>query len=80
MSRLLYFIFNLYANLIFIYVILSWMPGARERRFGQMITNLVEPYLMVIRSVLPKTGMLDFSPIIGYILIELALVGIVSFF
>ncbi len=78
MTGFIYFIFNFYANLIFIHIIISWIPGARQSRFGQTISMLVEPYLGTIRSFLPRIGMLDFSPIVGYILLELALYGIIN--
>ncbi len=78
MKGIIYFIFNLYANLIFIHVILSWIPGARQSRFGLIIASFVEPYLSVIRSFIPGMKVLDFSPIIGYILVELAMIGVLS--
>ncbi len=80
MRGIIYFIFNLYANLIFIHVILSWVPGARQSRFGLLVSSLVEPYLSVIRSFIPGMRVLDFSPIIGYLLIELAMIGVLSLF
>ena len=37
----------------------------------QAIDNLVEPLLAPIRRLLPQTGMLDFSPLILIILVQI---------
>ncbi len=78
MKLFLYLMFTTYANLIFIHVLISWIPNARTSRFAYIVASIVEPYLAVIRQYLPRFGMLDFSAIVGYLLIELALVGVQS--
>ncbi len=80
MKQILFFILNIYANLIFIYVLLSWFPRARYTKVGIFISNAVNPYLNVIRQMLPSTGQMDFSAVIGYIIIELAIYGVLAVF
>jgi YggT family protein len=61
---------NLLTILIFIWVILSWiMPPYNPVR--EALDRIVEPMLTPIRRVIPMAGMMDFSPMILMILIEL---------
>lgn len=61
---------NLLTILIFIWVILSWiMPPYNPVR--EALDRIVEPMLAPIRRVIPIAGMMDFSPMILMILIEL---------
>ena len=56
--------------LIFIWAILSWiMPPYHPVR--EALDRIVEPMLAPIRRVVPMMGMMDFSPIVLMILIEL---------
>ncbi len=80
MKQFLFFVLNLYANLIFIYVLLSWFPRTRYTKFGMFIANVVNPYLSVIRQMMPNTGRIDFSAVVGYIIIELAIYGVLTVF
>jgi len=49
---------------VLIYVLMSWFRLDRQNRFVRMIDSVVEPMLSLIRDKLPKTGMIDFSPIV----------------
>ena len=61
---------NLLTILIFIWVILSWiMPPYHPVR--EALDRIVEPMLAPIRRVIPLAGMMDFSPMILMILIQL---------
>jgi YggT family protein len=59
-------------------VILSWFPRARSNPLVQLLYTVTEPILGPIRSLLQKSplggpGMiLDFSPIIAFLFIQLA--------
>jgi len=58
---------------IFARVILSWFRpmGGPQGRFSQFIIDVTEPLLGTIRKILPRTGMLDLSPIVAFLFIEL---------
>lgn len=57
--------------LVFVSVILSYfMEPYHPVRRG--VDRIVEPMLMPIRRIVPLVGMLDFSPLILIILIQLA--------
>jgi YggT family protein len=61
---------NLLIILIFVWVILSWiLPPYHPVR--EALDRIVEPMLVPIRRVVPLVGMMDFSPMILMILIEL---------
>jgi len=62
---------NIMMVLIFIRVILSWLPGKAEK-FQAFIFSTTEPILGPIRKLIPPLGgMMDLSPIIAYLLLFL---------
>ena len=69
--------FNVIEWLIFIRILLSWIPMfGYSNPLGRLIYNLTEPILGPCRSMLEKSPlgggmMLDFSPIIALILMEI---------
>ena len=62
---------NVYIWVIIISVILSWFIRDPYHPLRQGVDNLVRPLLDPIRRMLPQTGMLDFSPLVLIILIQL---------
>ena len=50
-------------------VIISWLPISSEHPISVILHQVTEPILGPIRRVLPKLGMLDFSPIVAILLI-----------
>lgn len=67
---------QLYIFAVIIYVFMSWVPGARESRFGEFLEQLVEPYLEVFRKIIPPIGMIDISPIVAIIILNFARQGL----
>lgn len=62
---------RVYIWIVFISVILSWFIRDPYHPLRQGVDNLVRPLLDPIRRILPQTGMIDFSPLVLIILIEL---------
>ncbi len=60
-------------------VILSWLPQYMDSSFGRAIYQISEPILRPIRNMLPRTGMMDFSPMVALVIL-LILQAIVSSF
>lgn len=63
--------------LIFARILLSWLPMGYNNPIGQFLHNMTEPILGPARRMLEKSPlgggmMLDFSPIIALILMQLA--------
>ena len=50
-------------------VIISWLPISSENPIVVVLYQVTEPILGPIRAVLPRLGMLDFSPIVAILLI-----------
>lgn len=71
--------FQIYLYMIIAYVLLSWLPNARESVVGEWLAKLVEPFLSPFRRFIPPLfGMLDISPIVALITLQLAEVGLKS--
>ncbi|MCL2841217.1 MAG: YggT family protein [Defluviitaleaceae bacterium] len=58
-------------------IVLSWIQLGRGNRLVEVIFNLTEPFLAPIRALLQRSPlggsgmMIDFSPMIAFILIQL---------
>lgn len=63
-------IVQLITLLVIIYVFLSYFMSPYHP-VRAMISRFVEPMLQPIRNILPSTGMLDFSPIVLLILVQI---------
>jgi YggT family protein len=62
----LYQFLSLVQLLIIARVILSWVASPTSRNpVVQLIRNVTEPILAPIRSILPRTGMFDLSPMLA---------------
>ena len=59
-------------------VLMSWVNPRFEGAVGRFLYETTEPILAPIRRVLPQTGMIDFSPIVAFVLLTFlsALVGL----
>lgn len=66
--NLLYWIFWI---LILIRVVLSFVQINPYHPAVQMVYQLTEPILEPIRNLMPRTGMIDFSPLIALLLLGL---------
>ena len=77
-----------YLVLIFIRIIMSWIPRMPYNRylaaFLQFVTDVTDPYLNIFRRVLPPVrmgpGALDLSPIVAtlvLILVNAIVVGLI---
>jgi YggT family protein len=65
-------LFDIYTYILLARVLVSWFPIDPYNPLVQILYRLTEPLLAPIRRLLPQTGMLDFSPIVGFIAILLA--------
>ncbi|PYF07031.1 YggT family protein [Ureibacillus chungkukjangi] len=62
--------FSIYSFMLIIYILMSWVPAAKESGFGRLLAKACEPYLGFFRKFIPPIGMIDFSPIIGILLLS----------
>lgn len=64
---------SLYTLLCFIYILMSWFPGARFTKFGHFMTAICEPYMGLFRKMsFLRIGNIDFSPIVSLGILSLA--------
>ncbi|CAM4258591.1 YggT family protein [Paenibacillus tarimensis] len=70
---------EIYSFIIIAYILLSWLPNARESFIGEFLGKLVEPYLAPFRRIIPPIGgMLDISPIIALFALRFIAAGLIA--
>jgi YggT family protein len=62
---------NLYQNLLVARIILSWFPAASQVSFLQPLYVICDPFLRVFQGILPPVAGIDFSPILGFTLLQM---------
>jgi YggT family protein len=73
--RSLSIILTIIELLIFVRVIVSWLPISRDNQLIRALYQLTEPILAPIRNIILKSAlganmMFDFSPIIAWLIIR----------
>ncbi|MBE3593493.1 MAG: YggT family protein [Candidatus Carbobacillus altaicus] len=61
------YVVQIYLVLMIIYILSSWIPPLYHSRLMQYVASIVEPYLGIFRRFIPPIGMIDFSPIIAFL-------------
>lgn len=73
LEGIIFRIVQFYIWLIVAYIVLSWFPAtgtlADVRR---ALATLVEPYLSLFRRIIPPMGMIDISPIVAILVLQIA--------
>lgn len=66
---------DLYVAIILIYVLMSWLPNHQSGLIGDIyraLGRICDPYLNLFRRIIPPIGgMLDISPIVAIIVVQL---------
>jgi YggT family protein len=57
--------------LIIVYSLMSFMPLDPWHPVRRTLTEIVEPILRPFRNLIPPVGMMDFSPLVALIVIQL---------
>lgn len=73
-------VIEIYTYVLIASVLMSWVPSIKESRIGQILTKITDPYLDIFRKFIPPIGMIDISPIVAIIALNLASTGIVVLF
>jgi YggT family protein len=72
LAELLASLVKLYSVMLFIRIILSWVPSLDWYRQPQrFLKEITDPPLNLARRVIPPMGMLDLSPIVVFISLSL---------
>ena len=83
MIGLVRLLFELYALILFVRIVLSWVQVDPNNQLVKIVYQLTEPLLAPIRRRLPPTSGIDFSPLIAFIallVVEWIVVTILSLF
>ena len=74
LMRLIVEVVDIYTFIIFVYVILSWIPYKQGilSNIDEVLGKLCDPYLDLFKRFIPPIGgMVDISPIIAIIALQL---------
>jgi uncharacterized protein YggT (Ycf19 family) len=70
---------RIYTFVIIAYVLLSWIPNARDSFIGDILGKLCEPYLAPFRRLIPPIGgMIDVSPIVALFALQFIAMGLIA--
>ncbi len=66
---------------ILIRILMSWIrPHGGGGRFHRLLYEITEPILRLFRNLIPRMGMIDFSPILAFFALDFAQIGLLSLF
>ncbi|MEL6399856.1 MAG: YggT family protein [Cyanobacteria bacterium P01_A01_bin.70] len=68
---------NIYFVLLICRILLSWFPNVdwMSQPFATL-SQLTDPYLNLFRSLIPPLGGIDFSPILGFLVLQFLAQGV----
>ncbi|WP_445488387.1 YggT family protein [Niallia sp. 03133] len=69
-----------YSYALVIFILMSWIPNARDTAFGGILARICEPYLEQFRRFIPPIGMIDISPIVALFVLQLARSGVIQLY
>ncbi len=69
--RFLSLLTNILVFAIFIRAILSWFPIGRDNPLVIILDQITEPILSPLRRVIPMIGMIDITPLVAIILLQI---------
>ncbi|WP_139652658.1 YggT family protein [Raoultibacter phocaeensis] len=73
---------DVYTMIIFVYVLMSWIPNKRGiiADIDNVLAKICDPYLNLFRKFIPPLGgMVDISPIIALLVLQFGLRLILMF-
>jgi YggT family protein len=68
--RFIQLLFQVLTLTILARVLLSWVDPMGNMRISQVLRDLTEPILAPIRNILPSMGMIDLSPLVAMLLLQ----------
>lgn len=76
----LYYVLWIFELILLARVILSWFPNVdRSNPIIRFLYDVTEPVLRPIREMMPPTGMMDLSPLIVFLVIQVLMTLIQRF-
>ncbi len=71
LATFIYVLFQILTIAIFARVLLSWFPMRPDNPIILVLDEITEPILRPLRSIVPRLGMLDITPIVALVLLQL---------
>lgn len=68
--KIIQILFQVYTLMLFARILGSWLPQLQEYKIFQFICYYTDPYLNFFRKFIPPLGMIDFSPIVAFLLLN----------
>ena len=62
---------EVFTILIIVRAILSWFSRSPTNRLVIILYQITEPLLVPLRRIIPRAGMVDFTPLVAIILLQL---------
>ena len=60
-------VFVVYMIMLFVRILGSWVPELQGTTFMRFVAHYTDPYLAIFRRFIPPIGMMDISPIVGFL-------------
>lgn len=79
-SQVIYLFSTLLIVAIIARALLSWFNMDPRSPLIQALNSITEPILEPIRRIMPRLGMIDFTPLVAILLLQLISRGLISFF
>lgn len=81
---LIYSVANVYSTIIFVYILMSWIPMRSEGIVADVyraLGKICDPYLDLFKKLIPPIGgMLDVTPIIALLVLQFGVQFILRLF
>lgn len=71
MIRLVDLFFQIYSAILLVKILGSWVPEFQQYRIMQFVNFYANPYLNLFRRLIPPLGMMDLSPIVAFICLDI---------
>lgn len=60
-----------YSFLMFLWVLLSWIPDMHNSKLYRFLEKLFVPFLEPFRRIIPPINGIDISPLIGFFVLQM---------
>lgn len=77
-ADLINIVFRLLYLAVLARILISWVNPDPYHPAVQFLYQITEPILQPIRKYMPRTGMIDFSPLVAIVLLEVARVLVLT--
>ena len=74
--RLIVYVLNVYWWMIFVCVILTWLPELQKNKVAELLSRLVDPFLVAFRKVIPSIGRIEIASLVTLALLQFAIRGL----